>query len=116
MSPLPTTTASLAGLALTTELLQATSATTTAGAPVVSPLFTAHLYSRLVVGRRGCATGSAQWTLCAGPVAAWCSMAVDGAYEARWGKLKSAEGAGGWSWAFGGCDALVSKGRIAAVA
>lgn len=53
-SPLLTTTASLAAPALTTELLQATSATTTAGAPVVSsPLFAAHLYSRLVVGRRG---------------------------------------------------------------
>jgi hypothetical protein len=48
LSPLLTTTASLAALALTTELLQATSATTTAGAPVVSPLFSLLTYlSRL---------------------------------------------------------------------
>lgn len=94
LSPLLTTTASLAAPALTTELLQATSVTTTAGAPVVSPLFLLLTFTASWwLGGGGCATGSAQWALCAGPVAALCSMAVAGACanEARWGKRSRAQ-------------------------
>lgn len=111
LNPLLTTTASLAALALTSCYKQL--ALPPQQGRQWSPLFLLlTITAGWTLGGGGCATRSTQWALCAGPVAALCSMAVDGACanEARWGKRsESSEGAGGGAGPFGGCDALVSR-------